>query len=116
MNPSANPPMRKRDRLRSFATATTHVIKQEINKYYQPNLVPSRSVGSVSRTDTQDIDDILSTTSVDTVQAQCLIFPTYACQDDHGWKIHLCGWTFAKPSSGRLDRFLLGKKRRKKKI
>ncbi|PHZ07572.1 uncharacterized protein RHIMIDRAFT_242547 [Rhizopus microsporus ATCC 52813] len=107
MNPSANPPMRKRDRLRSFATATTQVIKQEINKYYQPNLVPSRSVGSVPRTDTQDIDDILNTTSVDTVQAQCLIFPTYAYQDDHGWKIHLCGWTFAKPSSGRLDRFLL---------
>ncbi|KAG1467116.1 hypothetical protein G6F46_000175 [Rhizopus delemar] len=109
MDPLNSLPIRKRDRLRSFATATSFAIKQEINKYYQPQMFPSRSMDTnVQRTDTLEIENILKNTSADTIQPECIIFPTYACQHDPDeWRIQVTGWTFAKPASGRLDRFLL---------
>ncbi|CAO3661738.1 unnamed protein product [Rhizopus stolonifer] len=70
-------------------------------------MFPSRSVDGVQRTDTQEIHHILNNTSDDVIQTQCILFPTYACQNNDKWRVQLAGWTFAKPTSGRLDRFLL---------
>ncbi|KAI9280028.1 hypothetical protein BY458DRAFT_553447 [Sporodiniella umbellata] len=97
----------KREKLRSFANATTFAIKQELNKYYQNQAHSSRNINGVKRTDTQEIDEILNSTSADLIQSQCILFPTYASQENNQWKMQLAGWTFAKPTSGRLDRFLL---------
>lgn len=69
----------------------------------------------VKRTETQEIDDILEDSIPELVQPQCMLFPTYANQveseENNGvqWKIVLAGWAFAKPNSGRLDRWLLGR-------
>ncbi|KAG2207967.1 hypothetical protein INT47_010951 [Mucor saturninus] len=124
-NTQGEPRVRRRDRLRSLAQATTLTIKKEINKYYEPSVTPpsrARSVMSTTsnepihnemkRTDTDELEDMLEDALPEVVQPQCLIFPTYACQVDHHqqdiqWKIHLAGWAFAKPGSSRLDRWLL---------
>lgn len=68
----------------------------------------------VKRSETQEIDDILEDSIPELVQPQCMLFPTYASQVESEennriqWKIVLAGWAFAKPNSGRLDRWLLG--------
>ncbi|KAI9473772.1 MAG: hypothetical protein EXX96DRAFT_317436 [Benjaminiella poitrasii] len=72
---------------------------------------------SLQRTDTQKaMDEILQedVASPEMVQPQCLLFPTYACQQINNkqddiirYKTVLAGWAFTKPSStSRLDRFL----------
>lgn len=67
----------------------------------------------VKRSETQEIDDILEDSIPELVQPQCMLFPTYASQVESEennriqWKIVLAGWAFAKPNSGRLDRWLL---------
>ncbi|KAI8333770.1 hypothetical protein BD560DRAFT_493977 [Blakeslea trispora] len=118
--------LRKRDQLLSFVQSKSSVLKQEFNRYYTssssvPNLasgsISTRSTSSlneegscraVQRTDTQEIDDILQDNTPETSQPQCILFPTYAapCQDA-GYKVTLSGWAFTKPSSSRLDRWLL---------
>lgn len=119
LNTQGEPRVRRRDRLRSFAQATTLSIKKEINKYYEPVTPPrARSILSINsndpisngmkRTETDELEDMLED-APEVIQPQCLVFPTYACQvSDNHWKIHLAGWAFAKPGSSRLDRWLLG--------
>lgn len=121
----------KREKLRSLARATTQVIKQEINKYAkredeslysqgQRSIQPSmttplpRSDGPRVRTQSMNgiqRDDLSSSTN--TVNPHCMLFPTYASQimdANHRkkWKIRLTGWTFAKPGSGRIERWIMG--------
>lgn len=82
----------------------------------------------LKRSDTQEIDNILTednTIATTTAQPECLMFPTYACEVDvHGatdskgdeleWKVNLAGWVYAKPTSTRLERALLGESKKKK--
>lgn len=69
----------------------------------------------IKRSETQEIDAIIEDDIPEVVQPQCMLFPTYASQveDDSlkevEWKVVLGGWAFAKPSSSRLNRWLLGK-------
>lgn len=71
----------------------------------------------VKRSDTQEIDAIIQDSVPEVGQPQCMLFPTYASQveDDSlkevEWKVVLAGWTFSKPSDGRLNRWLLGKRK-----
>lgn len=126
LNSQGEPQVRRRDRLRSLAQSTTLVIKKEINKYYDAPSSPqkARSIMSTTsnepisndmkRSDTDELDELLKDSLPEVVQPQCMLFPTYACQVDDDqqeiqWKIHLAGWAFAKPGSGRLDRWILGK-------
>jgi hypothetical protein len=142
-NPEGTSRVRRRDQLRSFVQSKAIVIKQEINRYYEtpptssPRLFQSRSTTSmntsnpslprsneIQRTETQEIDDILKdpTAGPEIVQPQCMLFPTYACQVNQPeqevvkYRVVLAGWAFAKPGSSRLDRWLLGKKKKKKYI
>ncbi|KAI8145502.1 hypothetical protein BJV82DRAFT_39730 [Fennellomyces sp. T-0311] len=120
-------PGSRRERLRSFARATSQVIKQEINKYYyaddtQSSDPASRGIQSsatetmnrpgIPRQRTQSMNDLTQSSPVEAVQPYCMLFPTYACQvkDEHQelkWKIRLAGWTYAKPGSSRIERWIL---------
>lgn len=127
VNSQGEPRVRRRDRLRSLAQATTLNIKKEINKYYDtPPAIPPRprshmsttsnelTTNEIKRTDTDELGDILQDSLPEIVHPQCMVFPTYTCQvnedrEEIQWKIHLAGWAFAKPGSSRLDRWILGK-------
>lgn len=139
-NAMRRPPGSRRERLRSFARATSQVIRQEINKYYYPeNLengntlpdpTPNRAIESSEtssnrpapplRQRTQSMNDLAMSSTQDTVQPHCMLFPTYASkvleddQKEFKWKIRLTGWTYAKPGSSRIERWILGMLKKKR--
>ncbi|SAM05086.1 hypothetical protein [Absidia glauca] len=102
------PRIRRRDRIKSLATSTAIVIKQEVSKYYEapsPSRQSSRSISTTGSNGSLMIDPIND-------NLQCIIFPTYAVlvTDDEQrqkWKVRLSGWTFALPGSSRVDRWML---------
>ncbi|KAI9270557.1 hypothetical protein BDA99DRAFT_323567 [Phascolomyces articulosus] len=140
-NTMRRPPGSRRERLRSFARATSQVIRQEINKYYYPPESMENAVTNTTMTSgmlnnriiqpstttsltrpvppprqrTQSMNDLaMSNNTQDTVQPHCMLFPTYAYkvlendnQQQFKWKIRLAGWTFAKPGSSRIERWIL---------
>ncbi|KAI7847944.1 hypothetical protein BDC45DRAFT_333814 [Circinella umbellata] len=133
-NAMRRPPGSRRERLRSFARTTSQVIRQEISKYYYPenlesdntlpNSTPNRIMQSsetssldqpapLLRQRTQSMNDLTMSSTQDTVQPHCMLFPTYASkvleddQEEFKWKIRLTGWTYAKPGSSRIERWIL---------
>ncbi|KAI8980371.1 hypothetical protein BDB01DRAFT_797649 [Pilobolus umbonatus] len=111
---------RKRDKFFSFAQSTAYGLTKEINRYYSQTNSNTRSIPgspqsntppSLSRANTDEIDEIISTSIPEITHPQCIIFPTYGCkiieEKEVKWKVVLAGWTFAKPGSSRLDRWLL---------
>ncbi|KAI8636613.1 hypothetical protein BD408DRAFT_425891 [Parasitella parasitica] len=111
------PRVRRRDQLKSFVSSKSQALKQYYATQSSPSLSSSvieRNVvdNDLKRSDTQEIDDILKDSTPEIVQPQCMLFPTYACpfyenNQEIKYKIVLAGWAFAKPSSSRLDRWLL---------
>ncbi|ORY90502.1 hypothetical protein BCR43DRAFT_464425 [Syncephalastrum racemosum] len=125
------PPDRRRDRLRSFVKTSGVFLRQEISKYYatQDTSISTSPPGhraiqpsptsiseaaerpNVPRQRTMSMNDLNRNGDGDAVKPQCLLFPTYASRsrtDDNRtqWKIRLTGWTFAKPGSGRIERWI----------
>ncbi|KAI8063391.1 uncharacterized protein B0P05DRAFT_555715, partial [Gilbertella persicaria] len=112
MNPSQRP--RKRDQLLSFVQSKTNTLRQEMNRYYENNgssrSLSSTSLPQVQRSETQEFDAILQDDTPEVVQPQCMLFPTYACRVEpkgSHYRVILAGWAFTKPTSNRLNRWLL---------
>ncbi|KAI7904661.1 uncharacterized protein BX663DRAFT_503116 [Cokeromyces recurvatus] len=111
--------------LRSLSSSQTsftdlHTNNSSSSLYHQVDENSNVNDNKIQRTETQKaVDEILpeDVRLSETVQSQCLLFPTYACQlvdsKDNAtirYKTVLAGWAFTKPSStSRLDRFLRGK-------
>ncbi|CEP16177.1 hypothetical protein [Parasitella parasitica] len=111
------PRVRRRDQLISFVSSKSQALKQYYatqSSHFASPSITERNISDTGfkRSDTQEIDDILTASTPEVVQPQCMLFPTYACpiyekDQEIRYKIVLAGWAFAKPNSSRLDRWLL---------